>query len=85
MMVWSLALILTLGVLGIVYLPYRMAAKDHAVVAGSGIPDGVDLEQEVNHVLQLWYCDICGGRLERLDQVVCPHCGAESGQQGGNS
>jgi ABC-type ATPase with predicted acetyltransferase domain len=84
-MVWSLALMLTLGVLGIVYLPYRMAAKDHSVAAVGGVPEGIDLEQEVAHVLQLWYCNTCGGRLQKLDQAVCPHCGSALGQQGGNT
>jgi ABC-type ATPase with predicted acetyltransferase domain len=85
MIVGSLALMLTLGVLGIVYLPYRMTAQDHSMATVGGVPEGVDLEQEVAQVLHLWYCDTCGGHLEKLDQVVCPHCGSELGQQGGNT
>ncbi len=76
MIVWSLALVLTLAMFALVYLPYR-SAKLAEPFAGSGFQGGDPrtITADVERVLRLWYCSRCGGRLDRLDQKVCSHCG----------
>lgn len=76
MIVWSLALILTLAMVAMVYLPYRSAkAAGATATTGAYGGDSVTVTADVERVLRLWYCARCGGRLERLDQTVCSHCG----------
>ncbi len=85
MIIWSLAVILTAGVLAIIYLPYRALGSS----LGGPLPDidgqdkPLNVEHQINHVLHLWYCHTCGGRLDKLDQKVCSHCGASLGEEGG--
>lgn len=76
MIVWSLALILTLALFAVVYLPYRSTTAA-GPTATNGFHDGdcTAITADVERVLRLWYCSRCGGRLDRLDQKVCSHCG----------
>ncbi len=84
MIVWSLALVLTLGMVAVVYLPYRSAKTMTPTVLVGAPWDTRAVEANVEHVLRLWYCAMCGGRLERLDQKVCSHCGTVVGDGGGS-
>lgn len=84
MITWTLALVLTVGMAAMVYLPYRAAKPLGVPTPSRGEGNMGSVEADVEHVLRLWYCLTCGGRLERLDQTICTHCGSAV-EDGGES
>ncbi len=83
MIVWSLAFVLTCGMVGLVYLPYRSAKVLGPARRSNTGHDKTLMEADVEHALRLWYCATCGGHFEHLDQDLCSHCGASIGDGGG--
>ncbi|AEJ41553.1 hypothetical protein TPY_3401 [Sulfobacillus acidophilus TPY] len=75
MMGGLLAAVLTLATLTLVILPWwagRPVSPNDVLEQ----QDWGELEASVGRLIETWYCSFCGGKLERLDQTVCSHCGS---------